>query len=229
MTVKITNRREFTRGIAQEVINQMMPAVFEESHKDLEIITAEEIKRSFGENEIVKGIFGFYQGDEDRDIQAIFGLTDILAKDFVNFTINEIENSLDFKISRQRDRYGRFAASNTITVNLSLNAQDRFTQAILNSPYSSYLNEAKKKIQFEIPWLDWLINGFRTEASLEFDLTSIQIINSRSKRAIMDGDGGWTWRGNNFLSDIFSDESFLDRSEKRIKDYLEQQIGRLFG
>lgn len=106
MSVKITNRGEFTRGIAQETINQILPLVFDANEQELFKIIQEEIKISFGENEIIRGILGYYQGDEEKDIQAIFGLTNDLASDFIDFTINEIDTGLKFSVNRGRDGNG---------------------------------------------------------------------------------------------------------------------------
>lgn len=217
-TIQITNLDSVSQQIQQRVVQHFIPLALPKVKNDLELLLKDMFIETFSQHPIVEGIYGLFAGDEDKDIQAIFGLTDTQVQEFADDVVNFIKNEIKIDF-QNRNELGQFTSKNIFTIVIYTND---FKKRLLDLPSATYFNEsrqynfARKQTvvtnQFDIPWLDWLLNGASTQASIEFDLNEIQSIASRSQRALMIGNDGWQWSGHDFINDIVRDPNFRNKA-----------------
>jgi hypothetical protein len=229
MSLKIVNKTAFLRATRRAAIDAIKPAVDKALPK-----IAEKAKRRvlvyFRRHPIIQGISGKYPNNEDKDIQAIFGLTDSLSEDAIQEILSVVENSITITYRREGVKYKFFIKTDNDMLN-----------DIIKIPSATYDYEvtlvnfhgAKRKYTQEersIPWLFWLLNGANAEADLTFDLDGDQAARSRSGRAVMErpGVGDWVWEGqSDFITEIGTNPKLIEEISQIFKDELQRQIDKL--
>jgi hypothetical protein len=201
-SVKITNIQDVRLQIRVIALREINKIIKRHLLKDLEKEIINTILRRFRATSIYRGIKGSYPGDETRDYQAIFGLTDILARQ----AIKDME----------------YIFRNYVTIDLAMEEKNTQVKYILKIKYpklndyfigmasGSYTYDYTvirfrgrerdfQTEQLEIPWMNWFINGEEVEASIDWDLSEKDMAVSRSQRAVMKRttatDAGWEWDG----------------------------------
>ena len=230
--IRITNIKEVQNGIVKEAVLQVNKILKAEFAQKLEPLVRELFLKYFRRNKVPLGLTGFYAGDEEKDYQAIFGLTDTLGQQAVDEMIVAVNTALDidFKISYSNVSNGQ----SRITYSLIF-YNENLEEAIRDIPSKSYDYDYKvvtfagnrisnrSERNFTLPWLEWLFDGAQTEGSLEFDVT--QDDESRSGRAIMHRNGpGWDFMGVNFVEEIVTNPKFIDDLEKLLGKGISKRI-----
>lgn len=224
MSVKITNMREVRDGIVREALNAINKVLKSSFANEIKEEISDLVLEAFERNDVVLGLQGFFAGDEDKDLQAIFGLTDELSNQIIEDMRDLISNKLNIKftISYPKDR---------IRYNVTIFYEDLLTEATaLDS--ASYNLEIKKRTggttEAILPWFEWLINGADVQAEIVFDLNDRQANISRSGRALMLSNsyysGNWDWKGINFIEEIVKDPEFINKLEVIVRDKLIREI-----
>lgn len=224
MSVKITNMKEIRDGIIREALNAINRVLKSSFANEIKEEISDLVLEAFERNDVVLGIQGFFAGDEDKDLQAIFGLTDLAALQIIEEMRDLIESKLNIKIAI---RY----AKNQIRYSVTIVYEDLQEEA-LRLDGASYNVEIKKRTsgvtEAILPWFEWLINGADTQAELVFGLNERQSNISRSGRALMLSNayysGNWSWQGINFIEEMVKDPEFIDKLEVVVRDKLIREI-----
>ncbi len=224
MSVKITNIKKVREGIIREAliaINRVLKSSFADNLKK-EI--SDLVLEAFERNDVILGLQGFFAGDEDKDLQAIFGLTDELANQIIEEMRDLIANKLNVKFTIGYSK-------NQIRYNVTIVYED-LTEEAKSLDAANYNLEIKKRtggtVEATLPWFEWLINGADVQAEIVFDLNDTQASVSRSGRAIMLSNayysGNWSWQGINFIEEIVKDEEFINKLELIVRNKLIKEI-----
>lgn len=118
------------------------------------------------------------------NLRAEFGLTEGMAEDAARELHNLVENAIDsINITGEPNRQG-------IKFILSYDGFDteQLSGELEENPYFSYNNKEKGgKVNVEIMWMDWLLNGVAQtiDEAITYELSGKDEARSRSNRAIM--------------------------------------------
>lgn len=227
--LKIVNRSEFIRSTRHASIDAIKPAIDIAIPKITKKIK-QKIITLFRRHPTVLGLAGKFEGDENLDLQAIFGLDDYLAASAVQEILQIVEDSIQVTSYRRGTQY-RFLVKTD---------SDLMTK--IGSIASGSYEYEKKTVRFfgnkqkiesagtgHIDWISWLLNGATAQADLTFDLNQTQQANSRSGRAIMElqGYGYWTYEGSDFIQEITEDPELLDFVTSLFKEEIKRQVDKL--
>jgi hypothetical protein len=175
IVIKVKNTDKILGGLKQITARSILPATFNEAHQSIRNAIFEKFIEHLGHHPIILGILGFYAGDEERDLQAIFGIDDVV-KDIIVDSIKQlvIDNlSIEYHVTKNI-----FILNISTKSNLASELRDR-----AGSEYDYYSRKHRSVIS--IPWIDWLFDGVALKTSITFDLTDKRQLTSRSGRATM--------------------------------------------
>jgi hypothetical protein len=238
-TIKITNLVDMKSQVRLVVLKEINKIVKSHLLKDIEDEIIDAILRRFRSTAIYRGIKGSYPNDEVRDYQAIFGLTDIDARE----AIKEMEYifktyvSVDLKIEERNNKVAYIIQIKYPKLN----------KYFIGMPGGSYTYEHKKLTfggsrfrttkyeytELEIPWMEWFIYGADVAGQVDFDINEKDFAVSRSQRAVMrrTKDSGlyWDWDGIDIAETIINDPKLKIRFLEIVNDSIRTTITNNLG
>lgn len=231
MPLQIINRTKFFKLLKRETAKEMEPAI-----KLAMPRIAERIRSRFivylKNHPVIKGLNGAYPNDHNKDLQAIFGLSDQVAYDAIQQIVDVVENSITVTYIRRGSTYRFFIKSEDDLIEKISNISDAvYSYTTTDVSFGGNKVFRKTKREARIPWLDWLLNGASVEADIEFDLDlATQGKNSRTQRAIMinRNKGDWDFEGvGDFVSEISQSEKFLSKIGNIFDEVVQSEINKL--
>lgn len=215
MSWKIVNKTEMRKAARKEVSKQLAPYIAKAITK-----IRNKIKRRvvvyFKRHPVVKGLAGRYPNNENKDLQAIFGLDDALSAKVIEQILKVVEDSIQVTAIRRGGKYQFFIKTDRDLLQQLLTIPD----AIYEYEQEQFVGAGKKRVRkindVSVPWMDWLLNGGEAQADLTFDLDESQQKMSRTGRSIMEnrGDGDWTFESRaDFITEIGTDPRLIEDAE----------------
>lgn len=221
--IRITNAESLLRQLDQRIIEKNLPAVLdwvrENGLDDIKQIFMD----GFGKHDVIQGLLGYFPGDQEKDLQALFGLSDEVAYQAVTEMADMVRQHIVIKIDplSVSNQYGKTFSKRTFVITVSF---DGMEAAIRNIPHGSY-EYLYKSTKFTggqgtqssniltVPWINWLFEGATTEAAISFEYDENKYV-SRSERAVMvrEDNSGWTYnpRGS-FVEEILSNDTLQEQ------------------
>lgn len=215
MSFKIVNRTEMMKVARKEVSKQLAPYIAKAITK-----IKNKIKRRvvvyFKRHPVIKGLAGKYPGNEDKDLQAIFGLEDALSAKIIEQILKVVEESIQVTAIRRGGKYQFFIKTDRDLLNRLLTIPDAVYEYEQQTIAGTGFKRIKRINDVSVPWMDWLLNGGDAAADLTFDLDESQQKQSRTGRSIMEnrGDGDWTFESRaDFITEIGTDPRLIEDAE----------------
>ena len=226
---RVAEAKEGIRREALKQINRILRPTFDD-------VIRPEVKKLFlkamSRNDIIRGIQGYFPEDEEKDIQAIFGLSDEDAEEAIQEMIRIVESSLqtEFKVFYPEGKTQIRYTFRFFWEDLEKNIREMES--------ATYRYEYKETVfgrgggQYSYPytvfWINWLLDGVSVDAELTFDDNSkgLALAKTRSGRARMlrSSTDYWSWPGTNFIEDIVYSPYFREKLNVLYTKLLEKEI-----
>lgn len=234
-SLEIVDIRKLEKDLIKDVINKMNPLIQKDFAVEFQPFVKDRFLKSFERNDVVLGLSGFYEGEgEEKDLQAVFGLDDATAKNALSEMYRVVQDTINitfelFTLGSDKIGYRLTFYYDNLEHALRGIEDAEYPYEYQVVTFSGNKQNARRTTTLTIPWLQWLLDGAQTQASIEFDLDQQAYDgHSRSGRAIMHRTGeGWTWFGKNFIEDIANSQKFIDDIEDIMAEKLSKKIASL--
>jgi hypothetical protein len=229
--IRVAEAKEGARREAIAQINRILKPTFNE-------MILPDVKRLFlaamGRNDIIKGILGYFPDDEDKDIQAIFGLSDYMASDAIEEMISVVESSLhtEFKISyppgKTTIRYTFRFFWKDLEKNIRNMKNAEYVYAYKTTSFGKFNRQYIDEEDYYLPWIQWLLDGVYLDSELTFEDnskgTALQKTRSRRARMLRLSTSGWSWEGVNFIEQVVYSPYFVEKLNKLYTEKIRKEI-----